>query len=121
MAAAGKIAVQTLYRGETLRLLLPVVTPDGDAKDFTGATIRWGLLTSAGAPVIPEKSLGDGVAFQDGDPTLGRVLVTVSADETEDIVPAIYTQEWHMTDAINDVQVYRGLVSVASAVLWSTS
>ena len=112
------LSPRSLYRGETIRWLLPVVEPDGDPKSFTGAEIQWGLFLLAGELAIPEKTLGTGIMFDQNDPTLGRIIVTVSSAETEALAPAGYAQEWRITDTIGDVQIYRGLVQVTDAAEW---
>ena len=113
------IPVQSFYRGETVRWLLPVTEPNGAPKDFTSAVVRWALLGLAGAVVVGEKTVGDGVSFETSDPTTGRVILTMTDEDTDGVAPGGYVQEWHIEDVVGDVQIYRGPVVVASSVLWS--
>jgi hypothetical protein len=115
---ARALPAQSLYRGETIRWLLPVVEPDGDAKDFTSAAVQWGLFLLNGEVAVSEKTLGTGVVFEGNDPTSGRIVVTVPNIETEALAPGGYGQEWRITDVIGDVQIYRGFVEVTNAAEW---
>ncbi len=114
------IGSQSFYRGETVRWVLPIQLPNGSAKDLTGAALRWGLVKIGGALIIPEKALASGIVHEAGDPTLGRPIVSILEAESETIPASTYFQEWHITDALGDVQVYRGAVSVNNSVLWAT-
>lgn len=116
---ARALPAQSLYRGETIRWLLPVIEPDGDAKDFTSAAIQWGLFLLNGEVAVAEKTLAGGIVFDQNDPTLGRIIVTVPDAETAALAPGGYGQEWRITDVIGDVQIYRGFVEVTNAAEWS--
>ena len=115
------LSPQALYRGETARWLLPITTPGGDPKDLTGGVLRWALVDEAGTLMIPEKSLNSGIIHESGDPTLGRPIVSVSEPESEGLASGKYYQEWHITDSLSDVQVYRGEIYVTNSVLWATA
>ena len=116
---------KTIYRGETFRGRLPIVegpTLVSPPKDLTGCTVRWALLNADSTLALPERSLlSGGISFENGDPTLGVLIVTVFDEETETLLPATYEQEFYMTDNIDDVGIYQGKVFVEDSVLWATA
>lgn len=112
---------KSFYRGETFRGRLVIVNTDETAKDLTGSAVRWGLTAADGTLALDELSLGAGIAFESGNPALGVLIVTVPDEDTESLVAATYQQEWHITDGIGDVGVYRGTIYITDASLWATA
>ena len=112
---------KTFYRGETFRGRLAIVNTDLTIKDLTDADVRWGLLSAPTILALPEFSIGFGVEFEQGNPALGVLIVTVFDETTESLIAGTYQQEWHITDNIGDVGVYRGQVFVTDASLWATA
>ena len=112
---------KTFYRGETFRGRLSIINTDKTPKDLSNADVRWALLTSTGSLAHPTLSVGSGIYFEQGNPALGIVLVTLFDEDTEVLVPALYQQEWYITDNIGDVGIYRGQIWIQEAGLWATA
>jgi hypothetical protein len=110
------IPPQEIARGATLRWMLEVDDDDLTPKDFTGAVIRWRLFDAADQPVIAEKTIGNGVSFEFGNPASGNVVVEASKTETAAFVPGVHRQEWHMTDVLGDVKIWAGRVFVTPTI-----
>ena len=114
-----RLIPQIIYRGATFRGRLAITNTDGTVKNLTGAAVRWQLFDAEDLAMFsPEKSLGSGIAAEGGDLTPGVLLVDVDNDETENLGAADYTQEWFITDSAGDVQIYRGQITIAKALMW---
>lgn len=79
-----------LFRGDDLRVFVPVVDEGGDAVDLTGATsIRWWAANSVNSAPVIQKDLDDMTLTGSGS----TFYFDLSSDETELLSPRTYYHE----------------------------
>jgi uncharacterized protein YfaS (alpha-2-macroglobulin family) len=75
------IGPMTVYRGDTLDLVLTVTNDEGERESLTGATIELEVAGELGGAVTFAKSVGSGITLRDQgvDETKGQADIEITA------------------------------------------
>ncbi|MFP5223088.1 MAG: hypothetical protein ACLGSA_12430 [Acidobacteriota bacterium] len=105
----------TMTAGDAKEIEIPVVDETGAVMDLTGATVRWGLFTIAGANLLEKSTATSGVSVD--APTTGEVVVTLNPLDTAGR-SGLFRHECEVTDTNGKpYTVLRGLIEIERGYL----